>query len=269
MRLKTMLVGYVLVAGIMGCSREDRNEILDRINDAGKSLNGESAGSVPGVVREQRRKERIRQDTHWTPENINAHPKEYCLSQIEYIDKLSRNLGGLLHELSVLEVQMRQELKDAKIMKEQITKFSDDAIAAYKNAMCSNQWPVLISGFSLSQVQLKRKIIEAAQQRRELDSKMLKRENQIVKFKKKIEVVAETERRLAATRAMTQSALRDIEINDALGVDKGIVESLKSINASVEVLDSSQDDPSVEELARPSVDKVNDLEFEAILKGGN
>ena len=36
---------------------------------------------TPSIVKEQQRKERIRQDKTWTPENRAHHPIEYCQAQ--------------------------------------------------------------------------------------------------------------------------------------------------------------------------------------------
>ena len=88
------LVGVAAVVGIacyVGCSKESRDEAINRLGKAGKALNGEvypddADNGVANIVREQQRKERIRQNTTWTAENIARHPKEYCQAQLETLN---------------------------------------------------------------------------------------------------------------------------------------------------------------------------------------
>lgn len=63
-----------------GCSRSDQEAVGERVREAGDALlgNPEGEGREPKIVREQMRKERIRQETKWTPENQARHPIEYC-----------------------------------------------------------------------------------------------------------------------------------------------------------------------------------------------
>ena len=74
MHVKTLFA--VGIAGILfvGCSREDREEVADRIGKAANALKGEDGSErTPRIVKEQQRKERIRQNTKWTPENQSKY----------------------------------------------------------------------------------------------------------------------------------------------------------------------------------------------------
>ncbi len=73
MKSIVLLVLSVVSGMVMfGCSQEGRNEAIDRASNAMNVLNGgfksaEKEHETPLVVQEQQRKERIRQNTKWTP----------------------------------------------------------------------------------------------------------------------------------------------------------------------------------------------------------
>ena len=108
MRIMT-LVGIAAVVGVacyVGCSREDRDEAIARLGKAGRALNGEVrpddvAHDVPNIVREQQRKERVRQNTQWTAENQALHPIEYCQAKLEDLNEYAQRLEVVTHKMMV------------------------------------------------------------------------------------------------------------------------------------------------------------------------
>ena len=86
-----------------GCSKEARDEAMNRIGKAGKALNGEvrpddKEHETPNIVAEQQRKERIRQNTKWTPENQAKFPVEYCQAMLEQVDKDAKQYEVVMHK---------------------------------------------------------------------------------------------------------------------------------------------------------------------------
>ncbi len=93
-----MIVGAIAIAAVayyFVAPEEKRYAIVERVENMGRSSDGEH---VPKVVREQQRKERIRQNNTWTPENRAWHPIEYCQAKWEDIEKYSRELEARAHE---------------------------------------------------------------------------------------------------------------------------------------------------------------------------
>ena len=68
-------IAMIAVACFLVAPREQREAMLDSAARIGDSSGGEK---TPRIVREQQRKERVRQNTEWTPENQALHPIEYC-----------------------------------------------------------------------------------------------------------------------------------------------------------------------------------------------
>ncbi len=85
MKVVICLAAVILIGVVcfVGCSQDDRDEVIERTGNAWNALNGEtkSGEKTARIVKEQQRKERIRQNNTWTPENRARHPVEYCQAQ--------------------------------------------------------------------------------------------------------------------------------------------------------------------------------------------
>lgn len=88
MKMEKLMVAMMLIC-LAGCSKESRDETIDRLCKAGKALNGEVRSddkkhATPNIVYDQQRKERVRQNTKWTAENQANTQKSIvrqCLSR--------------------------------------------------------------------------------------------------------------------------------------------------------------------------------------------
>ena len=98
--MKTLLITALCAGSVIlsGCSKESRDEVIERTTKAAKELNGSERKSKdkdenkpPDIVAEQQRKERVRQNTQWTAENQALHPVEYCQAQLEEVAKYAKS----------------------------------------------------------------------------------------------------------------------------------------------------------------------------------
>ena len=176
--LKIVGVGAIIGVIIYGGSREDRDEVLNRVDNAARALNGSEKEKTPRIVKEQQRKERIRQDSTWTPENRAAHPIEYCQAQLEELVKHGRTLEARIHEKSCALAALKRTMGDDEAMEKGLTKFLGEAKKTYRDALASNTWPVMMGGYSLSQEKAKQKIIDAAEKLSEIQSRTVTKKNQ-------------------------------------------------------------------------------------------
>lgn len=83
---KAILSMFAIATVCVGCSQGSRDEAIDRATQAAKALNGK-ADNTPDVVKEQIRKEKERQNSTWTIENVTAHPLEACNAKLEEIEE--------------------------------------------------------------------------------------------------------------------------------------------------------------------------------------
>ena len=181
----------------MIASREHREAI---INEVAKLSDACDSEKTPQIVREQQRKERLRQDKEWTPENQALYPIEYCQAQLEKLSEYARKLDVQAHKYAVAKNKALREVTDAEVHLVQIAKFLDETKRAYKDALAKEKWPVMIRGFALSKEKAQEKIVAAAEKRPVYQSVILKNKALIVQLEKKSERVAEEQKNIVKTR---------------------------------------------------------------------
>ncbi|MBR5457289.1 MAG: hypothetical protein IKV56_00860, partial [Kiritimatiellae bacterium] len=185
------ILGAIAVAAIVCfviASREQREAMLDSAARIGDSSGGEK---TPRIVREQQRKERIRQNTEWTPENQALHPIEYCQAQLEKLAEHASKLDVQAHKYAVAKNQATRAVSDAEAQLADIAKFLEEAKRSYREAAASGKWPVTIRGFALSKEKAEEKIVAAAEKRPTLQSTIARNKALLVQLEKKLGRVSE------------------------------------------------------------------------------
>jgi hypothetical protein len=262
------MVAAAMAAAVCGCSREGREEAMDRMSAAGRALNGgETEGRVPDVVRKQREAEARRQNREWTPENQAKHPVEYCRAQLEVLDRNAGELGAAAHRISVAIGTVRRENGDDGAQLKGLEEFLGKAKAAYREAEAAGQWPASIGGYSLGRERAQEKIVEAARKIPELKERMAVRENQLVALDKKLARVNAEQKRLVAVRERVKETLRALETKQVIDGDAGIAAALGAISDSMGALAPEADNPGLEDLLAPPTTGSGSVaaEFEAIM----
>ena len=69
----------------VAAAAEKREKLLTALTETIRPE--ESGEATPDIVAKQQRKETIRQDRTWTPENQAKYPVEYCQAQLEKLDE--------------------------------------------------------------------------------------------------------------------------------------------------------------------------------------
>lgn len=265
---KAAIVGCIAFALLScGCSQDDREEIADRVGNAGRALSGESSNGekTPRIVREQQRKERIRQNTTWTPENRAQHPIEYCQAQLEDIQRYSQELEARAHEKACAIAAVKREIGNDSTMAQNLAKFLADAKKTYKDSEAANTWPANFGGFSLTREKAQEKIIDAAQKLAELQAKTGSRNNQLVALEKTLKVTQNEQKRLVKIREQVQNTINDLRIKKVINGDDSIVTSLNAIEDNMGTLGVNYDDPSVESMAQPNDKMTREELFKKIM----
>ena len=266
--VKWLLVAVAVgIAVFVGCSQDDRDEIAERGGNALRALNGESSTGekTPRIVKEQQRKERIRQNNTWTPENQAKHPVEYLQAQLAELDRHTVELQGQAHKYATAKSKTARLMADDEAKMSNITNFLSVAKAAYRAADAVNRWPVTINGFTFSKEKAQEKIVDAAQKIPLLQSDIGKKRNLLAKLEKNIDKVAQEQRSIVQIKERIQNTINDANLKKVLDSDKGIGDALNAINDSLGSLSVDYDDPSVEELIVPDKTTVRQKEFDAIM----
>lgn len=252
-----LAVVYFMIA-----SREHREAIINEVAKLSDSSDGEKA---PQIVREQQRKERLRQDKEWTPENQALYPIEYCQAQLEKLSEYARKLDVQAHKYAVAKNKALREVTDAEAHLVQIAKLLDEAKRAYKDALAKEKWPVMIRGFALSKEKAQEKIVAAAEKRPVYQSVILKNKALIVQLEKKSERVAEEQKNIVKTKERIQIAINDLNLKKVIDVDAGVKDTLNAINDSLGSLGTNYEDPGLEDLLTPEKASEIKVSFDAIM----
>ena len=265
------IIAIVGVVGYVGCSREDRNEAMARLGKAGRALNGEvrpddAEHDVPNVVREQQRKERIRQNTKWTAENRALHPVEYCQAMLADLDDYAKRLEVVMHKMMVAKSAATREISDNETMAKSLSKFLDEAKKAYLESVAASNGTVRLGGYDLTLAKAKEKMVDANRKATGLTARIAKRRNMVVSLDKSIDKVAVQQKSLVETRERIQNTINDIQLKNVIDGEQGIRDALNAINDSMSALGVDYDDPSVAEIVQPSKADSVDAEFEKLMK---
>lgn len=265
--IKCLFIAVVGVAVCVGCSREDREEIADRVDNAGRALRGESSTGerTPRIVKEQQRRERIRQNNTWTPENRARHPVEYCQAQLEDLQRYSRELEARAHEKSCTIAAVKRTLGDNETMEQNLKKFLVDAKKTFKECDAANSWPAKLGGYSLSREKTQDKIIDAAQKIAEVQSQTASKKNQLVALEKTLKVTQDEQKRIVKIREQVQNTINDLRIKKVIEGDDSIVASLNAIEDNMGTLGVNYDDPKIESIIQPDEKTTRDELFKKIM----
>lgn len=220
---------------------------------------------TPSVVKEQQRKERIRQDKTWTPENRAHHPIEYCQAQLEELARYSKELEARVHEKSCIIAAVKRELGNSDANLKNFKKFLAEAKVKYRECEASNKWPAMIGGYALSREATQEKIIDAAEKIAEIELKTGSKRNQLVALEKTLQVTQNEQKRIVKIREQIQNTINDLKVKKVIDADDGIVASLNAIEDSMGVLGVNHDDPKIESIVQPDRKATREELFQKIM----
>ena len=262
-----LIIVIVGIAVVIGCSQDDRDEIVERGGNAFNALKGETSPGekTPRIVKEQQRKERIRQNNTWTPENRAHHPVEYCQAQLEELQKYGRELEARAHEKACAIAAVKRTLGDSDAMEKDLKKFIADAKKTYTECEAANSWPAKLGGYSLSREKTQAKIIDAAQKLSEIQAKIGSKQNQLVSLEKTLKITQDEQKRIVKIREQIQNTINDLRIKKVIEGDNSIVASLNAIEDNMGTLGVDYDDPKIESIIQPDEKSAREELFKKIM----
>lgn len=271
---KLIAVAAVAAVGVFallnGCSQEDRDEAINRIGKAGKALNGEVSpndrdNGTPNIVAEQQRKERIRQNTEWTPENQALHPIEYCQAQLEEIAKISSQLEVQAHKYAVAKSQVQRAISNAEAQAASFEKFIESGKKAYREAETTGSWPASFNGYSLSREKLQEKLVEASRRVKPLKESAAKNKSVLASLKRKSDLVSKRQRETVELKERLNITISDLKLKKLDEGSEGLKDTLNALNDALSSLGTDTSDPSLDDLAAPDAASATQAEFEALM----
>ena len=236
-----VIVAGCLVLGLCGCSQESRDEVVNRVGQAAKALNGEvrlddKEHETPNIVAEQQRKERVQQNTKWTPENQARYPVEYCQSQLEEMDKYVRRLETSAYKNTLAKSRTTRSLADVEVQISTVKAFLSAAKKSYKEAEAKAEWPTIINGYSYSRESAQEKIVAAVERLESLNETAAKNRKFLVRIEKKAVTIAEEQKKAVQLKERIQTTLNDLQLKKTIQGEDGITDSLNVISDSMGAL---------------------------------
>ena len=119
------------------------------------------AQETPTVVANAALREAIRQDSQWTPENIQKNPYLFIQDQIRSCDELKAKIEAQNISMVRLGKQAERSIEEADAMTARYNSFLKQAKTAYKEAEQTGEWPVTINGYKLDEEHLGDRIADA------------------------------------------------------------------------------------------------------------
>ncbi len=221
----------------------------------------------PRIVREAERRERERQNTQWTPENIRANPALFLQDMIAASDALKNKIEAQDIAFIRLKKQAERKVSEADSAIARYTKFLNEAKKQYKAAKENgNAFPVNVNGFELSEEELSEKVADALE-RIEL-SKKSRATNSVVVKKVEIRqgVLKTKSRELRSIRRKLVLQLEQVKMNEALGEIDAFTEVLGVLkDMSLEI----SEDPaklSLDDITEEDPDKARKQSAEDFLE---
>ena len=273
MKKLIVVTGIVSLAGIalfFGCSKEGRDEAMNRLGKAGKALNGEvrpddMEHATPNIVAEQQRKERIRQNTQWTAENQALHPIEYCQAQLEDLAQVSQQLEVQAHKYAVAKSQVQRSIANADSQVSNFEKFIAEGKKAYREAESTGKWPTSVNGYSMTQDKLKEKLVEASRRIKPLKDSAAKNKTLLKSLERKSELVAARQREAVELKERLTITIGDLKLKKIDEGSDGLKDTLNALNDSLASLGGDLSDPSLDDLASPDSKSSMQTEFDALM----
>lgn len=268
-----VIVGVISLCGIAlfwGCSREDRDEAMNRLGKAGKALNGDvcpddKEHETPNIVAEQQRKERIRQNTEWTAENQALHPVEYCQAQMDELSKVSQQLEVQAHKYAVAKSQVQRAIANAELQVGNFEKFLTEGKNAYREAEATGKWPVSVNGYSMTQDKLREKLVEASRRIKPLMESATKNKTLLKSIERKSALVAARQREAVELKERLVITISDLKLKKIDDGSDGLKDTLNALNDSLVSLGGDFSDPPLDDLAAPDSKSSTQAEFDALM----
>lgn len=253
-----------------GCSREQRADAIRRGTKIAEAVNGNDQlaseeHEVPLTVQEQQRKDRIRQNTEWTPENQTKYPLEYCNAQLETLDRLAEKLAVAAHVNATERNRVQRELKENEEALGRLRTLLETMKATYREAEASGQWPVNINGYTLSREQAGEKMVETRDTIQEIEKKQATRQNSLTTMENEQRRIKQEQESALDTRKQVEQTINYLRTNQAALGSKEIAGKVKEIAASVTALGVDPNSPSPEALSTPTHRANIDAEVQKIL----
>ncbi len=224
-----LLAAAATAVTFVGCSREDAaNVIQGARTSVGEAITPELGNPDKTlVVRQAKLKERKRQNTTWTEENIAKHPDLYLRQCQEDIKAAIEQYDAALITARRIRNENKRTVDEAQKEVERLSRFVDEAKPLFADP--ETVYPVKVSGFTFTKEQFTKQLRNALKERKRKQEvaasssqRLTLAETRIAQFEKAREDAEDALRSIDAK-------LADVKANAALTGVGSIKDSVASI----------------------------------------
>jgi len=212
--------------------------------------------------------ESTRQATTWTPENIQKNPVGYLQFSLSELAAISSKLEARVLALNTQKNQADRQAGKADAEAGQLKLLVEQAKALYLQASKDGTWPVALNGHSVSEDQLKEKIVNAHQRAESLSARVQAYTQTTAKLDRALKDLFQKQKEVAGLQQKLQSDLEMVKINQSVKDIEHIEDSVAAIMATSQALVGA-DAGSLPELDvlldAPETSKI-DAAFQDIMK---
>ncbi len=267
---KTGIVTLTLTVVLSLCTGcEVRVPVVDKIADKmgpkPQPAATNDVGGTPAVIKKAQAEEARRQDSKWTAENIQNEPVLYLQSAIQECEAIRQRLDTQALALAVKKNQSNRELLAQTKERDVYQKFLDAAKAKYREASASGKWPTEVNGVTVTEEQLKRKIVEANGKLESCATLASVHQQNVNKLERKLAEIAKKQEDVSALKRKLALDLEVVKVKKAVDDIDGIKDTVNAMMDISNALSSGAGEPSLEDMVVPTVtSKVNE-DFEQIM----
>lgn len=217
------------------------------------------------VIKKARDAEQKRQDTKWTSENIQKEPVLYLQSAITECETISQRLDTQALSLGTKKNQSSREVTAQAAECGMYKKFLETAKAKYREVSASGAWPTALNGVTLTEDQLKRKIVEAHQKIETCSTLGNVHQQNVNKLERKLAEIAQKQQEVIDLKRKLSLDMEVVKVKKAIDDIDGIKDTVNAMMDISNAIVASKGDPSLEDLVMPTVSSKVDSEFDKIM----
>ena len=247
-----LIVAVVGTVVCIGCSEDTREDIADNVEGGTRQILGLSdKEKTPRVVREQQRKERIRQNNTWTAENKTQHPIEYWQAMLEKSQQAARKYETQAYEQSRAIAATKRTLRDNEVMEKNLVDYIAEVKKVFKECESLNKWPAKLRGRTFSREKMLEQYNEADAKLTEVKSIIERKKNDLATYEIKLQKTQAKQKDLVVKREKIQTKLNDVRTGRATEGDDGIDAWLAGIDDDLAASDANESDVKIEHMIQP------------------
>jgi len=268
---KRLFLGCIVLIGI-GSGCEVKIPMIDEVRGKNHpnaqptqpSITNET-DATSAIIRKARDAEQKRQDAQWTSENIQKEPVLYLQSAIAECDKIAQRLDTQALSLGTKKNQSSREVTAQAAECIIYQKFLETAKIKYREMSASKAWPTVMNGVTLTEDQLKRKIVEAHQKTEACSTLGNVHQQNVIKLERKLAEIEQKQQEVIDLKRKLSLDMEVVKVKKAINDIDGIKDTVNAMMDISNAIVTGKGDPSLEDLAMPTVSAKVDSEFEKIM----